>query len=172
MPIRLARNGTMDSETKGLMEKSAYKKREEARAATEKQLVESIRRELPKLQELLAEVNGEYRYEDFIYRYYHQSFKVYGIQAETQKIVNALQALLPNVPLNHRFMEIYVEGTGKAFSDKDNYSWGNVTRPLLEAFFHARFFLEMACKYGQILAEELSFLPSGWAAFLYLYDIR
>jgi len=34
--------------------------------------------------------------EDLIYRFYHQSFKVFAIQALTITIVDALRALLPN----------------------------------------------------------------------------
>jgi len=42
----------------------------------------------------------------------------------------------------------------------------------LEAFFHAKYFLEMACKYGRELAEPPETLPSGWAALLCLYGMR
>ena len=42
----------------------------------------------------------------------------------------------------------------------------------LEAFFHANYFLDMAIKYGEELDEPPSPLPSGWAAVLYLYNIR
>jgi hypothetical protein len=50
--------------------------------------------------------------------------------------------------------------------------FGEATRPILEAFFHARYFLEMVCRYGRELAEPPSPLPSGWAAVLYLYGLR
>ncbi len=46
------------------------------------------------------------------------------------------------------------------------------TRPFLEAFFHAKFFLEMAVKYGRKLEEVPEMLPSDWAAFLYFYNLR
>lgn len=39
-------------------------------------------------------------------------------------------------------------------------------------FFHARFFLEMVCRYGRELDEPPAMLPSGWAAVLYLYRMR
>lgn len=45
------------------------------------------------------------------------------------------------------------------------------TRPILEAFFHARFFLEMAVRYADLPGPPTS-LPSGWAALLYLYELR
>jgi hypothetical protein len=46
-----------------------------------------------------------------------------------------------------------------------------VTRPILEAFFHARFFLEMAVRYAHIEAPP-QLLPSGYAALLYLFGLR
>jgi hypothetical protein len=49
---------------------------------------------------------------------------------------------------------------------------GGSTRPIVEAFFHARYFLEMVCGYGRQLTEPPSPLPSGWAAVLYLYGLR
>ncbi len=84
----------------------------------------------------------------------------------------SLQALAPNRPLNQRFMQIVHEGTGKEFTLEDNAHWPERTRPILEAFFHARYFLEMAVKYGRELEAPPNLLPSGWAAFLYLYGLR
>lgn len=46
-----------------------------------------------------------------------------------------------------------------------------VTRPILEAFFHARFFLEMAVRYADLQAPPQP-LPSGYAALLYLFGLR
>jgi hypothetical protein len=46
------------------------------------------------------------------------------------------------------------------------------TRPIVEAFFHARYFLEMAVRYGKELATAPCLLPSGWASLLYLYGLR
>jgi hypothetical protein len=120
----------------------------------------------------LAQCNNHWGYEDPIYRFYHQSFKVYGLQDQTVKIVQALQGLAPQFALNKWFARIVEEGTGKVFKSEDNQNWLAVTRPILEAFFHARFFLEMAVKYGHELQAPPNTLPSGWAAFLYLYDLR
>ena len=69
-------------------------------------------------------------------------------------------------------MQIVGEGTGTAFEPGHNRRWLEVTRPILEAFFHARYFLEMAVRYGRELEHPPSMLPSGWAALLYLYDLR
>jgi hypothetical protein len=43
---------------------------------------------------------------------------------------------------------------------------------MVEAFFHARFMLEMAVKFGRSLDAAPERLPSGWAALLYLYGLR
>jgi hypothetical protein len=55
---------------------------------------------------------------------------------------------------------------------EDNRRWLEATRPIVEAFFHARYFLDMACKYGELLDAPPNLLPSGWASLLYLYDLR
>lgn len=82
-----------------------------------------------------------------------------------------LESLAPARPLNRWFREIVEQGTGKTFTPADNADWTRVTRPIVEAFFHARFFLEMAVRYAT-LEEPPQALPSGYAALLYLYDLR
>jgi hypothetical protein len=46
-----------------------------------------------------------------------------------------------------------------------------VNRPILEAFFHARYFLEMAVRYADLSAPPQT-LPSGYAALLSLFGLR
>jgi len=111
-------------------------------------------------------------YEDGVYRFYHQSFKVYQLQNHTVAIVEKLQSLLPGRKLNEYFIQIVAEGTGKAFSPQHNQIWLETTRPIVEAFFHARYFLQMAVKYGRELEYPPRVMPSGWAALLYLYNLR
>ena len=103
------------------------------------------------LQELLEGCNDHWGYEDPVYRFYHQSFKVYALQETTKKIVTALSALAPERTLNPWFIEIVNEGTGEKFDPEHNQRWTEVTRPIVEAFFHARYFLEMAVR-GTALA--------------------
>ena len=135
-------------------------------------LFAKLRSALPDLQALLEKCSNHWDYEDPVYRFYHHSFKVYRLQTTTAEIVTALQALAPGRALNEHFMQIVREGTGKTFEYKHNELWLQTTRPILEAFFHARFFLEMAVRYGDRLESPPNILPSGWAAFLYLYDLR
>ena len=134
-------------------------------------LLLSLRRDRPELEKLLAECSNHWAYEDPVYRFYHQSFKVYGLQGSTQSIVQRLQALAPDRPLNPWFVQIVQAGTGKGFKHEDNERWIEATRPILEAFFHARFFLEMAVRYAD-LQEPPQVLPSGYAALLYLFGLR
>jgi len=137
-----------------------------------RELFKSLKAELPALQELLAKCSEHWVYEDGVYRFYHQSFKVFRLQSTTREIIEKLQTFAPERELNRQFMRIIREGTGKVFSIEDNKRWLRVTRPILEAFFHARFFLEMAVKYAHEIEQPPRVLPSGWAAFLYLYDLR
>jgi hypothetical protein len=136
------------------------------------QLFANLKTALPELEALLADNSGEWTYEDPIYRFYHGSFKVFGLQGQTATIVEKLQALLPDQALNPNFNEILRRGTGKAFGPGTNAHWTDETAPILEAFFHAKYFLEMAVRYGNKLEYPPRLLPSGWAAFLYLYELR
>jgi len=137
-----------------------------------RELLQNLQAQLPALEALLTLCSNHWGYEDPIYRFYHHSFKVYGLQDQTAKIVQALQGLAPQLPLNEQFMRIVAEGTGKVFKPADNRNWETVTRPMLEAFFHARFFLEMAVKYGKVIKSPPLSMDSGWAALLYLYNLR
>ena len=137
----------------------------------ESELLQNIKARLSGLKALLAESSGHWGYEDPVYRFYHQSFKVFALQDHTDRIVSTLRGLLADRPLNASFLEIVRNGTGKRFSPDLNADWPRHTRPILEAFFHARFFLEMAVRYAE-LPSPPDTLPSGWAALLYLYDLR
>ncbi|MBI4614960.1 MAG: hypothetical protein HY720_15215 [Planctomycetes bacterium] len=135
-------------------------------------LLANLQARLAALEELLARASDHWGYEDLVYRFYHQSFKVFFLQASTERIVAALRDLAPDLPLNEWFLRIVREGTGKEFVMEDNQRWVEATAPILEAFFHTRFFLEMAVRYGRELAFPPRLLPSGWAALLYLYNLR
>ncbi len=135
-------------------------------------LFKKLKAALPELEKNLEECTNHWGYEDPIYRFYHQSFKVYQLQRSTLGIVDRLQALAPNRLLNDWFMRIISEGTRKTFAAQDNENWLGIARPILEAFFHARFFLEMAVRYGRELDYPPRVMPSGWAALLYLYGLR
>lgn len=142
-------------------------------AHPDRQLLRRIKRDLISLTALADEVMGDWAEEDLVYRFWHQSFKVYWIQELTLRIVEALENLAPTgCKLDERFRLIIDEGTGKSFEYEHDQRWLAETRPMLEAFWHAEYMLRMAIRYGKELDEAPSLLPSGWAALLYLYGIR
>jgi hypothetical protein len=134
-------------------------------------LLANLKVHQPELEKLLASVSSHWGFEDPVYRFYHQSFKVYALQETTNAIVCLLSSLAPDRALNPTFAEIVARGTGKTFSTADNKQWTETTRPIVEAFFHARFFLEMAVRYAH-LATPPTPMPSGYAALLYLFNLR
>ncbi len=143
--------------------------------AKSNELLANIQARLPELEYLIEEMSSDYEYEDTVYRFYHQSWKVYERQELTRSIVEVLKSLAPAgiTTFNPMFEEILQDGaSGKKFESAHNQEWTRQTRPILEAFFHARFFLEMAVRYGNELETSPAHLPSGWAALLYLYGLR
>ena len=135
-------------------------------------LVAQLKEKAEKLRALVEKMERHWGIEDRVYRFYHQSLKVYDVQEMTQETVDLLQSLLPERPLNAWFMQIVREGTDKEFELSHNEDWLHHTRPMVEALFHAHYFVKMACKYGQELEAQPAALPSGYAALLYLYDLR
>lgn len=144
---------------------------EAERDALEVTLLANVHAQREALNALLAASSDHWGFEDPIYRFYHQSFKVFWLQQQTETVVRQLGGLLPDRPLHPWFREIVRQGTGKAFALSDNTRWTLATRPIVEAFFHARFFLEMAVRYSILKAPPRP-LPSGYAALLYLYQLR
>lgn len=135
-------------------------------------LFASLRERLPALTELLGRVDRHWGGEDGVYRFYHRSWKVYRLQDLTTEMVAVLQAAAPEQALDPWFLQIVREGTGKAWAQEHNARWLEETRPILEAFFHARYFLAMAVKYAGELERAPQMMPSGWAAILCLYGMR
>ncbi len=136
-------------------------------------LFTAIKDALPELCRLLAECGGFWGYEDGLYRYYHQSSKVYALQELTQRIANSLQQLAPMRPLHPLFLAIVQKGTGKTFEPAHNAHWADAAGPIVEAFLHAKYFLEMVVKYAQSVEEPtVQAMPSGWAAVMHLYGLR
>lgn len=137
-------------------------------------LLGNIKENLPLLEEQLK--NVDVYSEDLIYRYYHDSFKVYTIQSLTQKIYSTLEKISPHDNqkiLNNKFLKIISEGaTDISWKFEHNTEWDKTCRPFLEAFFHSKYFLEMAIRYGQKYDSLPTTIDSGWAALLELYEIR
>ena len=144
---------------------------EEARRAGQA-LLGAVRARLPGLETLARVMGGEY--EDRLYRFYYQSNKVYYLQGDTERAAELLREIGREAgrALNPWFGEIVASGTGVEFDVTHNYEWLRHTRPVVEAFLHARYFVEMMVKYGRQFDSPPHMLPSGWAAVPTLYGLR
>jgi len=135
-------------------------------------LLEAIKAHLPELESLLFQFRSDY--EDRMYRFYYQSFKVYGLQESTMEAVDLFKRIgaVNESKLCNWFEDIVAEGTGADFKIDHNQNWKLHTRPIVEAFLHAKYFLEMMVKYGSEMDAVPTVLPTGWAAVLCLYNER
>lgn len=112
--------------------------------------------------------------EDYVYRFYHQSFKVFGAPSQIKQAKELFERLAPDShALNDWFRAIADNAIGKEFdAARTNQIWQAETRPILEAFWHSKYFLEQMFCFGREMEKSPSLLPSGWAAILYLYNLR
>jgi hypothetical protein len=142
------------------------------RLQKDQRLLEAIKAHLPELENCLE---GMIRaYEDRLYRLYYQSFKVYDVQNHTAHALNVFRQIAQAVDgrLSAWFEEIVAQGMGVQFDMEHNKNWLVHTCPIVEAFLHAKYFVEMMVKYGRTMDMVGQSLPSGWAAILVLYTQR
>jgi hypothetical protein len=136
------------------------------------ELLSAIKAKLPELERLLPAYQS--MYEDGIYRFYHHSFKVYQLQDFTLRAVEVFRSIAKatNSEICEWLEQIVVAGTDKEWEPDHNLNWLLHTRSIVEAFLHAKYFLEMMIKYGRELDSAPTILPNGWAAILELYGAR
>jgi len=65
-------------------------------ASAERALLGDLQSRRDELKVRLEECSTEWGFEGPIYRCYHQSFKVYSLQGQTQAIVSLLASLVPD----------------------------------------------------------------------------
>ena len=135
----------------------------------EEMLLANLRREAPALQALLDRVSRWNVYDRLIYKFYSESFKVYYLQELTEEMVAALHGIAPDGrAFNPIFVEIIRSGTGREFQREDNKHWIERAAPIVQAFLHAKYFMEMALKCAASPDPRRS-LNSGWQALTVLY---
>ena len=64
-------------------------------ARLERLLLENMRRGEPRMRRVLEHISDHWGCEDGVYRFYHQSFKVFDLQEQTEEIIAALVAIAP-----------------------------------------------------------------------------
>jgi hypothetical protein len=135
------------------------------------QLLERIKARLPELEGLAAEFNAAE--EDFVYRYYHNSYKVFNLQEDILKAFKIIREIGGEADPPHiEYAQIVKAGTENGFGKDTNANWQVETRPILEAFWHTKYFLNMMVMYAKLDDPVPSPIGSGWASVLYLYELR
>jgi hypothetical protein len=111
---------------------------------------------------------------DDVYRFYHQSSKVFRMVEQVKYARALFEDVGPkSALLNSWFVQITDEAVGKKFdSETTNSHWLSETRPVLEGFWHTKYFLEQMIQAAKELETAPQILPSSWAAVLYLYNMR
>lgn len=111
---------------------------------------------------------------DLIYRFYHQSFKVFGMINMIRNANELFSNLAPEQTfLNKWYVDITRTALNKKFEGSHtNQHWLETTLPITQGYWHAKYFLEQMLVAADELDEAPQVLPSGWAAVLYLYDLR
>lgn len=136
------------------------------------QLLTNIKKGRKRIQSLFDHFRKEEP--DLVYRFYHQSYKVFIMNSLTAQAMDLFLELAPvDITFNSWFLEITGDAVQREFSDDTNANWLAETLPVTQAFWHAKYFLEQML----VAANELDeappqVLPSGWAAVLYLYGLR
>ena len=142
-------------------------------AQWEQLLLRRLKARRKRLEGLLAETEASWGIEDGFYRFYHESMKVGRLSGLTEEIVRELRALLPERDLHPWFVQIVADGARNAAEPlASGAAWVAQMRPVVEAGFHAHFFLKLACRYGRDLKSPPAAFPAGWGAVLYLFELR
>src|SRR5262245_56925814 len=119
----------------------------QAHMARMNDLLIRIKEKLPELEKLLGRMQASE--ENGFYRFYHQSFKVFHCQDYIKDGLNLIKEIGGETDPPHEwFCQIVQEGTEHEFNDRTNDEWLKQTRPILEAFWHTKYFLAMMIKYG------------------------
>ena len=140
------------------------------RQATE--LLQNIKDQRNSIEALLASYKK--LEPDLVYRFYHQSFKVFGMVQLIREANKLFSDLAPEAAfLNQWYVKITRTALAKKFEGSEtNRHWLEAILPITQAFWHAKYFLEQMLVAADELEEAPQILPSGWAAVLYLYDLR
>lgn len=137
-------------------------------------LCERICERRAELDALAAEVADGSRFDpvEMIYRFWHQSFKVFYLQSHTVRIDEMFKELCPpGAELSPWFRELIDEGTGLVFDLSMNDTWSRSVRPIVDAFLHARFLLD---RVREVTMEDATarIISYPYATVLELFSLR
>jgi hypothetical protein len=86
---------------------------EAERHALETALLANVNAQHEALKALLDASSDHRGFEDPVYRFYHQSLKVFWLQQQTDTIVRRLRSLVPDRPLHPWFLQIVRQENGQ-----------------------------------------------------------
>ncbi|MEO7660467.1 MAG: hypothetical protein ABIV48_12710 [Pyrinomonadaceae bacterium] len=131
--------------------------------------IKAKRDELESLHRSLTDLEPE-----LVYRFYHQSFKVFWFMKRVESAKSLFTEFAPDgKTLNPWFFQIVDGAINAEFNDEiTNKNWLAETRPILEALWHCKFFVEQMLSAADTLDKTPMTLPYNWAAVLYLYNLR
>jgi hypothetical protein len=130
-----------------------------------------IKSRLPELEETARDL--EEAEEDGVYRFYHESNKVFFLQDPVKQAFTLINEIGgEDDPPNFEYARIVEAGTAHQFSKTTNENWEAETKPILEAFWHTKYFINMMAKYAKELETVEMMVQPGMAAVLYLFELR
>ena len=95
-------------------------------------LLQQTKSKLQRIEMLLTRFKREEP--DLVYRFYHQSYKVFIATSLVKQATELFQVLLPDgTSMNTWFLEIAENALSKEFGSETNALWLQETRPALEA---------------------------------------
>ena len=117
-----------------------------------------------------------YVYEDRVYRFYHASLKVFWLQdaiSDTLKLLHKLSPRRRPNELDEYFIKIIEDAQKEGeFKREYNEDFSKHARPVLEAYFHCKYFIDMLVKSLEFEENPRGGITSGWGAILELYNLR
>ncbi len=138
-----------------------------------RELLDNIKSNVPRIDALLKQFRNEEP--DLVYRFYHQSHKVFIMNSLIDSADNLFKNLAPeSTELNSWYRLITKTALAQEFdASESNEKWLHQTPPILLAFWNAKYFLaQMLVAADEMDEAPPQILPSGWAAILHLYNLR
>jgi hypothetical protein len=132
-------------------------------------LLVTLKDKEPMLDTLSIELNKAVS--EAVYRYYHGSFKLYGVQSNTQEAYKFILSLSPDGNINKSLKDTVEKGTSITFDLEHNKAWEVHTHPILFAAFQVQQALA-SLKALSTCSYPPTFLSAEWGTALYLYNLR
>lgn len=108
-----------------------------------------------------------------VYRFYHQSFKVFSQQDWIAECVREFAGIYPRRLLNRTYCLIAERGLVCECVPRINKDWLRCTGPVVESSFHTWVFLDALVRVMKSPAKAVpQTLTAEWGIALYLWDLR